>query len=252
MLPYSLLPPVGFSEAGPRERNEDSIYPPADQATAQDRLFMVCDGVGGLQKGELASATTVKEFAGYVRAQAIPVPLPDTWLGAGLRAVESRFDNLFTQQFLLKGMATTLTLLLLHRGGATVAHVGDSRVYHIRGDNVLFQTADHSYVGEMVRAGEITLAEAGAHPKKNIITRAVKGSHEPAQLEISHFTDLLPGDYFFLCSDGVWECLSDDELLCCLSNGQHTNEQKVHFIQRHCAALARDNYSGYLLQLSTN
>ena len=185
----------------------------------------------------------------YLRSQALPVPLTDEWLQEGLREVEQHFDAIFADQFLLQGMATTLTLLLLHAGGAAVAHVGDSRIYHIRGGRILFQTADHSFVGGLVRAGELTADEATAHPKKNLITRAVQGSHIAVELEITLLTDVQAQDYFFLCSDGVWECLPDAELAHWLGKASWTNEEKAAQIMARCGQAARDNFSGYLIQV---
>lgn len=246
----SISPPQAFTQAGPREKNEDSIFPAWGAATAHDRLFIVCDGVGGALKGELASQTAATGFAAYLAVQPPGTEFSSEYLNAGLRYIEQQFDALFAEQFLLKGMATTLVLLLLPPGGgATLAHVGDSRAYQVRAGRILCQTDDHSLVGDLVRSGQLALADAAAHPQKNVITRAIQGGHKPAALEITSLTDVQPGDYFFLCSDGVWECITDEEIAHCLGQPDQSNKEKMAWLAHRCAEEARDNYSGYLIQL---
>lgn len=249
-LTSDISPPLAFTQAGPREKNEDSIFPAQDQVTERDHLFIVCDGVGGALKGELASQTATTSFAAYLAVQPPGTEIGSDYLNAGLRYVEQQFDALFTEQFLLKGMATTLVMLLLPPGGgATLAHVGDSRAYQVRAGRILFQTADHSLVGDLVRSGQLALADAAAHPQKNVITRAIQGGHKPAALDITSLTDVQPGDYFFLCSDGVWECITDEEIAHCLGQPELSNAEKMAWLQHRCAEGARDNYSGYLIQI---
>ena len=116
-LTSDISPPLAFTQAGPREKNEDSIFPAQDQVTERDHLFIVCDGVGGALKGELASQTATTSFAAYLAVQPPGTEIGSDYLNAGLRYVEQQFDALFTEQFLLKGMATTLVMLLLPPGG---------------------------------------------------------------------------------------------------------------------------------------
>jgi hypothetical protein len=123
-------------------------------------------------------------------------------------------------------------------------------VYHIRGEQMLHQTTDHSLVNELVRAKQITPEEALNHPRRNVITRAIQGSGRPSSITVYITQDVAPGDYFFLCTDGVLECLRNEDLLRILSTGTLTDSQKISHIMRACFDGSRDNFSGYLIHVA--
>ena len=247
----SIYPPVGFTRQGRRDNNEDYVVPAADKATPADRLFVVCDGVGGAQRGDLASLLAGQTIAAYARSHP-EAAVDSSFIRSALLAVEEAFDRAIAdeREVSLAGMSTTLTLLSLHDRGVTIAHIGDSRVYHIRNGKVLHQTDDHSLVNELVRAGQITPDEAANHPRRNVITRAIQGSTNPTQATVYVTQDLAPDDYFFLCTDGVLECISNDDLTYTLLSHTLTDRQKVESILDCCAEQSRDNYSGYLVRVA--
>ena len=180
---------------------EDSLFPDEHQATTETRLFLVCDGMGGHSKGEVASQTVCQAFDEYFKEHADYNQVVDDSVLRG--ALASAYTQLNAQDDgAYKKMGTTLTLVCLHKGGITMAYVGDSRIYHIRPgeEKPLFQSRDHSLVYDMYQAGEITFEEMKTDRRRNIITRALMPCDEDDQVDLTivHTTDIEPGDYFYL------------------------------------------------------
>ncbi|MBC8155054.1 MAG: serine/threonine-protein phosphatase [Bacteroidetes bacterium] len=245
-----LAQPVGFSQPGSRPNNEDILFPEPDAATPYQSWFMVCDGVGGAERGEVASQLAVTQFDAYFRAHPAPV-ITAEYIQQALSAVQDRFDSYVRENPAAAGMGTTLTLVYLHEAGATVAHLGDSRVYLVRQGRIQWRTDDHSYVNELVKGGVLTADQARHHPQRNIITRAIQGGgNDRSVAAIQFISDLQPGDYFFLCSDGVLERVSD-ELLENVLGSHDTNAEKMRIIQACCTDQTRDNFTAYLIQVQT-
>lgn len=252
---FTIAPPLALHETGPREHNEDAIYPSLGKAQPESRLYLVCDGVGGSAKGEVASHLACQAFADYFNQQQPPAEgfTPDAgkaYIRAAFDAVQTQFDQYKADHPETEGMATTLTLAYLHPGGITVAHCGDSRVYHIRGGEIRFCTTDHTPVNELLRAGIITDEEAAQEPPSSKISRAIQGHRaQSTRPEVNTLTDLDAGDYLLLCTDGVSGSLTDEEVASLLSSADTDNASKLANIRELCQANARDNYSLYLLQL---
>ena len=150
----------------------------------------------------------------------------------------------------VKRMGTTLTLLCLHQGGATMAHIGDSRIYHIRPNErrILYKSRDHSLVYDLFMAGEIKQEEMDAYPRKNVITRAVMpGLERQPKADIVHTTDILSGDFFILCSDGILEQMSDRALVALLASGMTDAEIRQRLIE--VTKDNKDNHSAWLVRV---
>ncbi len=242
--------PEGFSETGNRAHNEDSIYPARGRATERDRLFMVCDGVGGQQKGEVASALACTTLAGYFHTYPVQEPFSN-YIVRALAVVREAFYQDEQREPAKKGMATTLTLLYVEDKGAWMAHLGDSRIYHIRNGRVLFRTSDHKWVNELVQSGVITEDQAAVHPKRNVISKVLSADRDDAP-EIYHTADVQPGDFFFMCTDGVLEHVYDELLTYHLrSDGDNAASLTAlrAAIQDECEGRTDDNYSGYLIRV---
>jgi protein phosphatase len=143
-------------------------------------------------------------------------------------------------------MATTMTLLYLTPSGATVAHIGDSRVYQFRNGKIIFRTEDHSLVNSWIKAGMMTEEEASGHPMKNVITRAMRAGGEETLADVSRITDVRAGDYFFLCTDGIMESFTDTDLEKVFAE-QLTSESIKDLIVDACSASSRDNFSFYVI-----
>ena len=244
-------------EQGPREKQEDSIFPKHGEIVDTDRLFILCDGMGGHSAGEIASATVCSTMSNYILHNAEPNgDFTDDDFMAALNAAYDALDE--KDNGAAKKMGTTLTFLKFHNLGCTIAHIGDSRVYHIRpGRNVedteiLFQTEDHSLVNDLVRIGELTREEAKHSKQKNVITRAMQPCMERrSKADIYHCNDIKSGDYFMLCSDGILEQMEDENLKFIFSakGGDITN--KINIITK-ATAQNHDNHSAIIIKICSN
>lgn len=199
-MKISLYPPLSIHEIGQRPNQEDSII------QWDNRLFVLCDGMGGHEKGEVASQTVCQSLVTWFEQNVNPKdPFTDDQLREALEYAYQQLDQYADGN--PKQMGTTLTLLYIHAQGVTAAHIGDSRIYHIRPrEEVLYQSRDHSLVFDLFQAGEITYEEMATFPQKNMVTRAMTpGEDNRMRPDIIHITDIQPDDYFFLCSDGMLE-----------------------------------------------
>lgn len=243
------IEPYSIHELGKRQNQEDSLFPNDGQSSTDDRLFILCDGMGGHEKGEVASSTVCEAISKMILSRwHTDEPLSDELL---LQAIDAAYDALDEKDDnAVKKMGTTLTLLCLHANGATVAHIGDSRVYQFRpSKGIVFRTQDHSLVNDLVKIGEITEEEAKTHPQKNVITRAMQ-PHQPhrAKADIAHLTDIQSGDYFFLCSDGMLEQTSDENLFNVITKQGISNEEKVNML-RNLTDENSDNHTAHLIYI---
>lgn len=250
-MKYKLYPPQAVYELGGRKNQEDSIFPALGTATPDDRLFIVCDGMGGHEHGEVASATVAQAMSEYIsRNHRADEPFTDTILLDALAAAYTLLDARDTGG--QRRMGTTLTLLYLHRGGVTAAHIGDSRIYHLRPatGEIRYISRDHSLVTDLFQAGEITRDEINTHPQKNVITRAIQpGSDMRVQPDIVHIADVRPGDYFYLCSDGMLEQMTDDRLLRLVADNTTDEEKREALV--NATVLNLDNHSAYLVHVAS-
>jgi len=240
--------PFALNETGGRSNNEDAVYPSKGTALSDEVLFMVCDGVGGSEKGEVASSLAIRAIRDFFLKDPFS-GMHQSYIDSAIDYTQKQFDQYLDIHAEAKGMGTTLTLLYLSASGALLAHIGDSRIYHIRAGKILFQTEDHSLVNTLVKNNIITPEEALAHPQRNVITRAIQGnSVSKVKADVTMITDLRPGDYFFLCSDGILEKVSND-ILCSILSQKITNDEKIAEIYNQCFGQTRDNFSAYLVQV---
>jgi PPM family protein phosphatase len=192
-----------------REDNEDSFCARADLG-----LYLVADGMGGHAAGEVASRIAVEMIESFINDtrdadvnRTWPFPfdtklsLDGNRLKAAFRLANRKLATAMEANTQLRGMATTAAALLAGDGKPVIAHVGDSRIYLVRGGTLSQLTEDHSWVGEQVRAGVLTETDARRHPWRNVVTRALAGGDDP-EVEV-HEVDLEPGDRILLCSDGL-------------------------------------------------
>jgi PPM family protein phosphatase len=171
-------------------------------------LFAVADGMGGAQAGELASqlaAAALEERSGGLRGE--------EGMTALVQDANARIFRRALADPTAAGMGTTVTAALVDEedGAVTIAHVGDSRAYRLRGGRLEQLTDDHSLVAELVRSGRLTQEEADQHPHRSVITRAL-GTEEAVAVDT--FTiSMEPGDLYLICSDGLTSMVADDEIL---------------------------------------
>jgi PPM family protein phosphatase len=240
----TIYPPLAINERGRRATNQDAVFP--QKPSASDTVFLVCDGVGGMEHGDIASEIICQSFAQSLENQ----PFSDVnYIASALTKAENALNIRAQETFAPKGMATTLTLLHLHRAGATIAHIGDSRVYQFRKGRIVFKTADHSWVNELVESGVITPEEARTHPRRNVIARAIQAG-KPAKADVKEQTDVLPDDYFFLCSDGILEHIVDNQLIALMDRNAPDSE-KMKEILEICREKSKDNFSCCLVHIKS-
>lgn len=181
-----------------RGHNEDSFL-------VQDPVFAVCDGVGGHAAGEVASAIAVRTIS-----QLAPDTADDARLGAAIEEANSAIISAAQSGQGRDGMGCTASAVVIDGSRMAVAHVGDSRVYLLSGGVLVRITHDHSYVEELVDAGEITADEARVHPSRSIITRALGSDPD---MYADHFTlDVHAGDRIIICSDGLSSMVPDAKI----------------------------------------
>lgn len=246
----SIRKPLSFSEIGKKDNQEDYIFP--NRANKDTRVFVLCDGMGGHEKGEVASKTVAEALGNYLSSfQEIEIPEFEE----GLKAAYDALDEVEVSSE--KKPGTTMTCLCINRESYLVAHIGDSRIYHIRPSlfnpetkegGIMYQSWDHSLVNDLLKAGELTEEEAKVFPHKNIITRAMQPKLDRRYKADAHvFDDVEAGDYFFLCCDGVLEQLTDAKLCEILAEKDLSDEGKLDRIKAVCDGNTRDNYTCWLI-----
>lgn len=239
-MKISLYPPLSIHEIGQRPNQEDSII------QWNNRLFVLCDGMGGHEKGEVASQTVCQSIVDWYNSRAIH-PLGKPQLEDALAYAYARLDEKDDGEF--KKMGTTLTILYIGSEGVVAAHIGDSRIYHIRpGVGVLYQSRDHSLAFDLFQAGEISYEEMQNFTQKNVITRAMTpGLENRHRADIIHITDIQSGDYFYMCSDGMLEQMSNDELMSVFSSEETDEEKQKRLIE--ATDNNQDNHSAWLIHI---
>ena len=237
-----LYPPLSINEIGQRSNQEDSII------QWNNRLFVLCDGMGGHEKGEVASQTVCQSLVTWFEEHVKPdASFTDDQLREAIEYAYQQLDQYADGN--PKQMGTTLTLLYISNNGITAAHMGDSRIYHIRpNEKVLYQSRDHSLAFDLFQAGEITYDEMLNYPQKNIVTRAMTpGEDNRMRADIIHISDIQPGDYFYMCSDGMLEQMSNEELLTLLSSEATDEEKRKRLIE--ATVNNQDNHSAWLIHI---
>lgn len=201
---------VAISDIGrKRAANEDCFA--VDEASG---VFVVADGLGGHVAGRTASETAVDRFVELLRE---PGDRPMVEMRAAMRGANVAILARGRATPELKGMGTTLAALHVGPRSASVAHVGDSRIYLLRDRELYLLTLDHSYVCELVFRRRMGAASARNHPNRHVITRAL-GVHPPAEPDVAEL-ELRPNDLFLLCTDGVTGSIGDTELCEALAAG---------------------------------
>jgi serine/threonine protein phosphatase PrpC len=200
-----------------RRENQDSSGHFPDR-----NLFVVADGMGGHQGGkqasEMAVATISERLAKDVDGGALAERTER--LVEAVRDANRRIVERGARESDLNRMGTTLVALLLQQDEATIVHVGDSRAYRWRDGQLSQLTTDHTLVADLLRANEISEAEAGTHPYRHVLTRAL-GAAEDVEADVNRL-DVRPGDVYLLCSDGVSGMLSESEIEA-IASGHHND-----------------------------
>ncbi|HEX3693603.1 MAG TPA: Stp1/IreP family PP2C-type Ser/Thr phosphatase [Solirubrobacteraceae bacterium] len=219
-----------------RRANEDSLL-------VRSPLFVVADGMGGAQAGEVASRMAVEAFGPGLRRDGDV----ETRLVEQVREANARINRLSHERPEHAGMGTTITVLYVGEHEVSIAHVGDSRAYRLRDGELLRLTDDHSLVDELIRQGRLTPAEAEEHPQRSVITRAL-GPEPSVEVDVTSVSGLA-GDVYLLCSDGLTTMLGEPDLHELLSAHERVRDAGEALIAAANAAGGKDNITVVLLRL---
>ena len=201
-----------------RKNNEDSLI------VIEPSTFVVADGMGGASAGEVASQLLVETVKQFLAKN--PAPWHEKLLAQAILLANDKILNLARRNSQYQGMGTTATILSLDEGKAYFAHVGDSRLYRLRGDFFEQMTEDHSYVETLVRKGELTPEEARIHPMKNVLTQAV-GAMPELQIDAANFSAQLD-DVFLLCTDGLTNMVDDETIARILQTSPNPADELIN------------------------
>jgi protein phosphatase len=231
VVEHAAMTDVGRERTG----NEDSFLerPP---------LFVVADGMGGAEAGEVASQTVVEVFTEAAEAGELPDALEAT-----VQTANGRIHAMAVEDRSKAGMGCTTTAAYAAGGKLTTAHVGDSRLYRLRDGSLEQLTDDHSLVGGLVRLGQLTPEEAEHHPQRSVILRAV-GVEPTVEVDILHH-DLEPGDVYLACSDGLTGMVRDVVIAETLGMFSSLAESAEMLIELANAAGGRDNITVALFRI---
>ena len=212
-------------------------------------LCVVCDGMGGAAGGKLASRiavdTFMTEMQKVLRRDMTPEQLREASSYAVVLANRAIRDAAEASVD-CRGMGTTLVSAVSYDGGAVLSNVGDSRAYHITADGIQRVTKDHSLVESMVDRGDITAEEARRHPNRNLITRAL--GPDMSALSDEYICPLEPGDFLLLCSDGLVDTVTDQEMLFEVIHGDDLNTCLDRLLAISKSHGASDNVTAVLMK----
>ncbi len=228
-----------------RPLNEDSLL-----ADAERGIFVVADGVGGADAGEVASQTAVDVLNEAFRQKVTDGEDVEDLMELAIQRANSSIHQMAVDNPRFSMMATTVVALHLDGRRATIGHVGDSRLYRLSPDGrLLRETEDHSIVEEEVRAGRMTPEQAANHPSKNVISRALGA--EPSVEADMKTIEVEDGSAFLLCTDGITRHLPDDELRELLTSGSVPADICEEMKRRCYQRGAEDNLTAVIVQVGT-
>ena len=198
-----------LSLIGDREDNQDRV---TIAATDKAALLVVIDGMGGHSDGSRAADTALKSLLESFHQTPLPMFDPIGFLHMSLSRAHDDVARLGNGQSIDSRPRATVAVCLVQEGAAYWAHVGDSRIYHIRNGKVVTRTRDHSHVELLLREGKITEEELPNHPMRNFVECCLGGDPAIPEMTISGRHVLQPGDVILLCTDGIWANLRDADI----------------------------------------
>jgi len=255
--PLQFLVASGQSVGRQRELNEDSLFTFSSTIAGHSSnppfgLFIIADGMGGHQYGEVASNTAIRSISGYIMKKfhnslfSMPSQPVDESLQEIVQAAVMEAQRAVLRE--APGSGTTVTAALILGQQLTIAHVGDSRAYLLYNEQRMEAvTRDHSLVRRLEELGQITAAEAAVHPQRNVLYRAI-GQGETLEPDV--VTTPFPiGGYLLICSDGLWGLVSDDEMRRIVYSAPNIQRACQDMVASANAAGGPDNISVILVQL---
>jgi len=235
-----------------RTNNEDtaSFFRMADNNLLREKgyLLIVADGMGGHQAGEVASRMAVEIISEeYFRPS--PGVGKEKLLNKAFNIANTKIFDLASANDIYRGMGTTCTVLVIYGNAIYYGHVGDSRAYLCKNKKISQITQDHTYVQELVSNGDITAEQAHTHPQRNVLTNAM-GTKPTLRVDTGKYQlSFTENDRLLLCSDGLYDYLSEEEIGVAMSAGS-LQEVADHFINEAKRRGGKDNISVVLAELA--
>jgi protein phosphatase len=217
-----------------------------DRLLAEAPLFAVADGMGGHKGGEVAAGMAVETLR--ERRDLWTDSEPGDALLSLVKEANGRIFSRASEEPGLKGMGTTLTAALVHDDAVTIAHVGDSRAYRLRGGQLELLTEDHSFVAELIRSGAVTPEEAEKHPQRSLVLRAL-GSRAEVEADIRTH-GAADRDVFRLCSDGLTKMVPDAQIVEILGHAADLDAAADRLIEAANERGGEDNVTVCLFRLA--
>jgi protein phosphatase len=241
----------GITDKGAVRQSNQDVFMTLRAESRGIAVLCVCDGMGGANAGDVASATAAERFMESVRAYldegaALDGEQTCRRLTLAVSTAGNAVYEIAMNDPDCAGMGTTLVAAISSPNGEYVVNVGDSRAYVIDAQGILQITKDHSVVEEMIDRGEIDRDEARTHPSKNLITRAL-GTSRGEQPDIFEL-DMDYGDYLLLCSDGLSNLLSEDDILLEVRSGGTVTEMCENMVTQAMSRGAPDNVTAVLFR----
>lgn len=228
-----------YSSIGSRNENEDSI---SVLESGNTLLALIADGLGGYGGGSKASKCAIS----VINSTLQNVTISDDAITNAIKYANKQILQLHTKEMKMK---TTIAALWLSRNNAVIANVGDTRIYHIRDNKIIYQSIDHSVAQMAVYTGEITLEQIRGYKERNKLTKAL-GVDKNIKPYI-HNVSVEKGDVFLLCSDGFWEIITEEEIINVLNTTSNLKEwlDSMHFNITKSQNKNIDNNSAIVLKI---
>ncbi|MDP2101974.1 MAG: protein phosphatase 2C domain-containing protein [Methylotenera sp.] len=192
---------------GPRPYNQDRL---AYSYSKDALLLVVADGMGGHRHGEVAAQLAVATMTEAFQRLAVPtLTSPAKFLTDHIQQIHDMIDQLTQEREMMEAPRTTIVAAIVQRGMLYCAHVGDSRLYHFRGNHLLYRTEDHSVVQSLYNKGIINKDDMSTHPYRHKVYSCL-GGDVPPKIDLADRQELAEGDTVLLCTDGVWGAVADD------------------------------------------
>jgi protein phosphatase len=233
-----------FNQQGLRPKQEDSLFISNDQS-----LFVVCDGVGGSNSGAIASQMITDSISGnYATTNTNPI---DQIKSLILRANKDLQDK--CQTIAINNTSTTIALLLLNNKDAYITHIGDSKIFYIsKSKREWWVSKDHSFVQELFEAGILESEyEMKVHPLRSRITQAISNDLPITadNIRIHHIADICLDDIFILCTDGVMEKITSEDMISLFTDLKKDVKNAYDYLKKSCDETSKDNNTAIVIEL---
>lgn len=228
-----------------RKNNEDYyVYTSIDE---NNHLFMVADGMGGLQAGEIASQIACQTVASYFIMQKQKELIEDSFKNSIEIANEKIYN--YGKSNNLKSIGTTAVILFFEKEKAYYAHIGDSRLYLLEKQSLTQLTKDHSYIQYLLDQNQITPQQAKTHPKRSLVTRAIGVEPTPNPSICEQTIEITKGQFFLLCTDGLFNSLENETIQDILLKNIDIEQKANDLLSKSLELGGADNITFILIEI---